>query len=101
MSGPVMTSTHVVLIRWGSGDAAVRATVEEAVRALPASIPQILDLRAGPSTSPAGREAGYEWGFVMTFANESARDAYLVHPAHLPVADLIGRAAAEVLVFDI
>jgi hypothetical protein len=98
---PIDSTTHVVLIRWSSEDAAVRASVEDAVRALPASIPQIRELRAGPSTSREGLEKGYEWGFVMTFAEESARDAYLTHPAHLPVAALIGRAAAEVLVFDL
>lgn len=96
-----MTSTHVVLIRWGSKEATVRAAVEDAVRSLPSSIPEILQLAAGPSTSPENLEQNYEWGFVMTFADESARDAYLAHPAHLPVAELIGRAADEVLVFDL
>ena len=37
----------------------------------------------------------------MTFADQAARDTYLTHPAHLPVAELIGRAAESVLVFDI
>ncbi len=96
-----MPVTHIVLLRWASDDPVPGSAVREAIRGLPAVIPSIRDLREGPSSSPEGLEGGYEYGFVMTFDDEAARDAYLVHPAHLPVAEQIGRASAAVLVYDV
>ncbi len=40
-------------------------------------------------------------GFVITFADAAARDAYLPHPAHVAVQPLVRAVAAEVLVFDL
>jgi hypothetical protein len=33
--------------------------------------------------SPAGLQHGFTHGWLLQFANAVARDAYLVHPAHL------------------
>ena len=64
------------------------------------TIPGIEDYVSGPNNSPEGLSQGYTHGFVMTFADVAARDAYLTHPEHerfqkeaLPHVD-------SVLVFD-
>jgi quinol monooxygenase YgiN len=42
----------------------------------------IEDYVAGPNISPQGLSQGYTHGFIMTFADAAARDAYLPHPEH-------------------
>jgi quinol monooxygenase YgiN len=42
----------------------------------------IEDYVAGPNNSPQGLSQGYTHGFIMTFADAAARDAYLPHPEH-------------------
>ena len=93
---------HVVLL-------ALRADVTEAalarfahlLAALPGRIDGIESVRCGPSTSPEGLEQGYGYGFLITFADEDARDRYLPHPEHEPVSALAQQLAERVLVFDI
>ncbi len=46
------------------------------------AIPGILDFSGGPYSSPEGMNKGFTHGFVMTFADEASRDAYLPHPDH-------------------
>lgn len=45
-------------------------------------VPGFLAMTAGPNVSPEGLHKGFADGFVIDFADETARDAYLVHPAH-------------------
>ena len=96
-----MTVTHIVLLRWATDDDTVKDELRAAVQGLADKIDEIDSLTEGPSTSPEGLEAGFEYGFVIAFASHEARDVYLDHPAHLPVAALIQRWSAQVLVFDI
>lgn len=93
---------HMVLVRWNSPlakDDLDRLT--SAVNALPERIPGILSIGSGPSSSPEGMEHGFEWSLAITFASETARDEYLPHPEHEPVKEMIGKWAAEVLVYDL
>jgi hypothetical protein len=93
---------HVVLVRWRTdSDPDLRASVRAGVRGLATAVPGVLALEEGPSVSPEGLEQGNDYGFVVTFADSAARDAYLPHPVHVEVADLIGRAAERVTVFDV
>lgn len=93
---------HVVLVRWrGDADAGAREAVRAGVRGLRRAIPGVLAIEEGPSVSPEGLEQGNEYGFVVTFQDAAARDAYLPHPAHLVVAEAIGRATERVTVFDV
>lgn len=102
MSSPGRPVVHVVLTRW-KRDAPSDAL--ESMRALarqfPDTVPGVLNVAEGPSSSPEGLEAGFTWGLVITFTDALARDTYLTHPAHLPVADVIGRFAEHLVVFDI
>jgi len=93
---------HVVLASWRDG-APVESIAEigDICRRFSAEIPGIVAVSEGASVSPEGLEAGFEWALVVTFENAAARDGYLDHPTHLPVAALIGRWAERVVVFDV
>jgi hypothetical protein len=94
--------SHVVLVSWKSGrQAQAEELVRPAVRAFVHTIPDVLAVVEGPSSSPEGLENGFDYGFVVTFASAQARDAYLTHPSHVPVAEAIGDGAAQIVVFDI
>ena len=93
---------HVVLVSWKSG-AGGRAEefIRPTVRGFVDSIPGVMAVSEGRSSSPEGLEGGYDYGLVVTFASGSARDAYLDNPHHVPVAEAIRAAAERVVVFDI
>ncbi|SDD67121.1 Dabb family protein [Auraticoccus monumenti] len=93
--------THVVLVAWKNGHETADARVGPALRELGRSVPGIVSLVEGRSSSPEGKEDGYDYGFVITFKDASARDAYLPHPHHQVVAGMIGDHAERVLVFDV
>ncbi|PZE86832.1 Dabb family protein [Curtobacterium sp. MCBD17_032] len=92
---------HVVLVEWNTEDAAVpeRATAL-AHEHLP-GIGGVVSVASGPSVSPEGKEEGFDWMLVVRFRDAAARDAYLPHPAHTPVAEHIGAHNARVVVFDV
>lgn len=93
---------HVVLTQWRS-DAPSEALAEmkEIVDRFPAEIPGVVSVVDGASVSAEGLEAGYDWALVVTFESASARDGYLDHPTHLPVAAVIGQWAERLVVFDL
>ena len=73
----------------------------ELASAFPDTIPGVLAVHCGPNTSPEGLAGGFEWALIVSFASSAARDDYLPHPAHQPVAQLISRSAEQVVVFDV
>jgi hypothetical protein len=93
---------HVVLTQWRS-DAPREALAEmrEIVHRFSTEIPGIVSVVEGASVSTEGLEAGFDWALVVTFESESARDGYLDHPTHLPVAAVIGQWAERLVVFDL
>jgi hypothetical protein len=99
----VVTSiSHVVLVSWKSGkQIGAEEVVRPAIRGFVRTIPGVLAVVEGHSSSPEGLEDGYDYGFVVTFATVQARDAYLDDPSHRPVAEVIGAAAERIVVFDI
>ena len=93
---------HVVLTQWRA-DAPNEALteLESIIRRFRAEIPGIVSVVDGASVSTEGLEAEFEWALVVTFDSSGARDGYLDHPTHLPVAALIGKWAERVVVFDL
>ena len=93
---------HVVLIKPKPDveDEAVDR-LSQVLAGLPRQIPGIVGYHWGANVSPEGIGRGYEYGFVMTFEDAAARDAYLPHPEHVAVRPSMDAVAAEVLVFDI
>ena len=92
-----MSVLHVVLVRWREGAPGALTPLVDAM----SGIPGVQDIAYGTSISPENLEAGYEWMLAVTFVSTDARDEYLVHPLHLPVAALIGDEAEKVVVFDL
>ena len=52
------------------------------------------------NNSPENLNKGCTHGFILTFKNETDRDAYLIHPDHKEFGKLVGPLLAEVFVID-
>ena len=76
------------------------AQIVTAFAALPAQIPGIVDFEWGVNVSPEGIAQGHTHCFLVTFATEAERDAYLPHPAHQAFVALLQPHLAHVLVVD-
>lgn len=75
--------THVVLFKIRNDVEQERIdTVFAELAGLKEEIPGILSFHGGPYSSQEGLNKGFTHGFVMTFRDAAARDAYLPHPAH-------------------
>jgi hypothetical protein len=94
--------THIVLVAWKGGTGAeAEESIRSAIRGLGETIPGIVSLVEGHSNSPEGLEHGHDWGFVITFDDAQARDAYVTDARHRVVAEAIGESAQRIVVFDI
>jgi len=60
----------------------------------------LLSMENGPYKSDEGLNDGFTHGFIMTFDSPEARDAYLPHPVHLKVVDLVQPKLERLVVFD-
>lgn len=93
---------HVVLVEWAEG--APADVAEQASRLSTehlTGIDGVLWVSSGGSLSPEQLEAGFDWMLVVRFRDPAARDAYLPHPSHQPVAGYLRDASARVVVFDV
>ena len=92
---------HVVSIKFK--DTATKEqikAVETAFSALKKKIPQISSLKWGTNVSPEKHDKGFTHCFILSFANEKDRDAYLVHPEHKAFGGVLGPVMADVFVVD-
>jgi hypothetical protein len=81
---------HAVLLKFKSTTPS--AKLEEIMAALDGlrgKIPGLLDFSGGAYSSPEGLNKGFTHGFVMTFTDAASRDAYLPHPEHEKVKEVI------------
>lgn len=93
---------HIVLLKpRAEVDPAAVAGLWSGITALATRIPGIVTIEVGNNVSPEGLGRGFALGFVVRFADATARDAYLPHPDHLAVVPLVHAVADEVLVFDL
>jgi hypothetical protein len=70
------------------------------LRRLAKVIPGISSFSAGGNSSPEGLADGLTHGFVMTFEDADARDAYLPHPEHEKFKGFVLPHIEKVVVFD-
>ena len=75
--------------------------IENAFRALKHKIPEVVSIEWGTNVSTENRNKGFTHCFIVTFKDEKARDAYLVHPEHKKFVDLALPSVADVMVIDI
>ena len=64
-------------------------------------IPGLLDMEHGPYNGNEGLNEDFTHGFVMTFDSPESRDAYLPHPLHEKIKELVVPRLERVVVFDI
>ena len=68
--------------------------------ALKEKIPGIASLDWGTNVSPEKHDKGFTHCFVLSFASEKDRDAYLPHPAHKAFGKMLGPILDDVMVID-
>ncbi|NJM56017.1 MAG: Dabb family protein [Verrucomicrobiae bacterium] len=92
---------HIAFLKFKPGTPEVKAAeiISELGR-LPRLIGGIRDFSIGANNSPQGLNQGYTHAFTMIFESAAARDAYLVHPAHLAFERLALPHVAAVAVVD-
>lgn len=83
-----------------------RAAIYAGLESVREVVPGFVGMSYGPNVSPEGLHQGFTDGFTIDFADEAARDAYLVHPAHKAagarlVAALEGGRDSGLIVFDL
>ena len=71
-----------------------------AMNGMVGKIPGLLDFISGPYDSDEGLNDGFSHGFIMTFESPAARDAYLPHPIHEQVKEIVVPCLERVIVFD-
>lgn len=87
-SAPVLR--HVVMFKFqDKSTPADIQKVEAAFRALPGKISQIRGFEWGTNSSPEKLNQGLTHCFLLSFASEADRDAYLVHPAHKAFGEVL------------
>jgi hypothetical protein len=92
---------HVVLFKFKAD--APKEKVQEMVDAfakLPKQIDTIKGYEAGINNSPEMRSKGFTHCFMVTFADEAGRDAYLPHAAHQAFVKVLLPLLDDVLVVD-
>jgi len=82
-----MPVTHLVLLKFKAG-AQVDSCMAELAR-LKSLIPGLLSFSGGANTSKEGLSRGFTHAFSMVFESTNARDAYLPHPEHERVKELL------------
>ncbi|WP_372894612.1 Dabb family protein [Stieleria sp.] len=74
--------------------------VVDAFAELPSKIDSIIDFQYGVNNSPEGLDDGFTHCFLLTFADEAGRQAYLPHPAHKAFGDVLRPHMKDVFVLD-
>ena len=96
--GPVF---HVVHFKFkADATPAQIANVEKEFAALKEKIKVVQTLEWGTDVSPEKLGKGFTHCWILTFKNETDRDAYLVHPAHKAFVDVLKPVLEEPLVVD-
>jgi Stress responsive A/B Barrel Domain len=74
--------------------------LSSAIARLKDVIPRITSISWGPNCSPEGLGRGFGGGFVMTFKDIAARDAYLPHSEHQAVQPMVRSLVDDLFVYD-
>lgn len=72
----------------------------EEMQAMVGKIPGLLEMIYGTYDSSEGLNDGFTHGFIMTFDSPESRDAYLPHPEHERVKEIVVPCLERVIVFD-
>lgn len=92
-------TVHAALFKWKPEVA--KEDIEKlivGIRALKKQIPEVVQIYAGENFSKWAKE--YTHAIVVTLKSNEDLDAYRVHPAHKPIADLCDAYEADSIGFD-
>ena len=64
------------------------------------ALPMVRTIDFGTNCSPEGKARGHTHGFLITFDDIAARDAYLTDPEHVAFGEYAGSYIEDVYVFD-
>ncbi len=98
-SGQVLR--HLVMYKFR--DDMTPAQVQEVIEAFQGMVKQInsvVGFEYGPNLSKEGKSDGLTHVFLVSFKDESGRDAYLAHPAHAAYAKFAKDRREKVVVAD-
>ncbi len=92
---------HIVLLKFKDGTNEEQITkFFDDVLDLSETVPGIDDYVSGTNCSTEGNNQGMTHGFIMTFSDAAARDAYIIHPEHERFKTMAFTMVENVLVFD-
>jgi hypothetical protein len=92
---------HIVLLKFKEGTAEEQiGKFFDDVLELSETVPGIDDYVSGTNCSPEGAAQGLTHGFIMTFSDAAARDAYIVHPEHERFKTMALTVVETALIFD-
>ena len=101
VENPMPKVKHIALLKFKEGTSQEQIDkVFEELMDLSESVPGIEDYVTGTNNSPEGLEQGFTHGFVMTFQDATARDAYLPHADHERFKNFALPFVEKVAVFD-
>lgn len=99
--GDMSKVKHIGLIKFKEGTSEEQIeTVFAQLLDLTENVEGIVDYISGPNSSPEGLSLGTTHGFIMTFTDAAARDAYLSHPEHQRFKDNVLPLVESVVIFD-
>ena len=92
---------HVVMFKWNESTSPEKIQeLSELFASLPSKIDVIRDFEWGADVSVEGLTKGYTHCYIVTFADEEARNTYLPHPEHKAFGDALGPYLEDVIVLD-
>lgn len=74
--------------------------VRKAFLQLPAQVDGVVSVEWGMNNSPEGKHAGLTHCVMMTLRDEVARQAYLLHPAHVALKGIFLPVLRDMIVLD-
>jgi hypothetical protein len=92
---------HVVMFKFKEGTAPEKIKeIEQKFAELPTKLDIIKDFEWGTNISPEKLNKGFTHCFVVTFADEAGRDAYLPSKPHQDFVAILGPVLEEAMVID-
>jgi len=92
---------HVVLFKFKAETTQAQITeIEDGFRAMCEKIEAVHGFEWGRDVSVEQRNQGFSHCFIVTFADEAGRDAYLPHPEHRAFVEQLKLVVEDILVLD-
>lgn len=101
MTTSTSDAKHILTVYWVMSDPNNEEQMRELVEALEAQrdIPGVITVEHGPKTSQVdwgGPEKNFDYGMVLSFDNFDSARAYVPHPIHQKLVEVILRFGSEV-----